>query len=1500
MPSFPSIPSHSQIPDSCFATHDDFVNGENVTSLSDSDSNDSEVFSSSSLEVATPSPSSAFPASLPKRGIVTWNTRSLNFSSHYASRERTDKRRNIRRLTTDFDVCCFQDTKLPRSHTTALDGYVENGCKSFYSNYNSKKAGVATTVSPEVLNTFDIDRALLPEVLQGKALLLHFRHRLNSSVFSVLNVYLSADSHAARHKEIKALLSSVPPSPHLIVTGDFNFVEHVSKDTASGLDHYLLPGTFKRDWLLFKNTHNLREIHQNTHTFFDPGSLNSSRLDRFYTSLSPVDWEATHPVAFPTYVPHSVLTSGPRSPPKPPPSDHIPLGMRHAPPPTDPHKSPSIPLWVTEHPDFLPIFESLWFQRAYRYKEASSFSIVALYKETLFDASARVFSLVKKRKAAYASKLHELCTVVKALRLANLPEDNKLRIKFFRTHPDFDLLSARERANKLLSGAEAQPKQGKGVRHAHNVIKRMKLYFPSTRKRLHALRTTLADTPTSDPNAMAEIAHAYWRVLWSPRSPDEDYIEPASFYGSFRKHIPAALLPVIPCITDILRVIASTGNSCAGPDGIPFAAYRVTAAHAAPVLLLVIKDLAAGILPPEGFNDGLLFLLPKTGTLLPSDTRPISVTNADNRIIAQTIVEAITPAMVSTLHPSQKGFLKDRTFEDHIRELNELFYDSVENRVPSNFHILFMDTAKAFDSIDHGFILEAVARAGLPNWVVSLVQGLLTRCRVTPAFRGASPRWINIHRGVKQGCPLSPILFVICYDILLENIASLGTVSPYACADDLALGTRNFYSLWEPMRLVDRFRHASGLGINKSKTCIISARASSIREYIPTCPWNEVKNPAKAKYLGVIFGKRVSTKEIFAKPLEKLLDRATLLHSSLRRMPHWKRVLAFNVFIVTLFSYLFKFFALPYTPLAADLSDAEGQVRAAAMRLIVKYAGKAYPYPYLTSHLSFVGPGPPIRDTWAWSTAILADQADLTEWHDRTTVPDMAATEVPTMSMSSHAHNAGADLALLVISKRGSFDSTAYDHDDPSKRRGLIYRELAELGWGPIRDADLRHKLQTKWKLGDETLIPALHDNYSSLSLPSLYFARSVTFNILMNAVHTDKRAASIPCSGNSATRSPEVHACYFCGGGQDSVEHIYGSCPVIQRARNLFPALVARIAPTPVKAHSRKSSDQVLQSEPPVVDLTRDSPWVPRSPTFRNIRITPFTPPSLSPEVLGAESFLATSLLAFPSHYPCCSELHRKQAVIAIAIFNATVRTERREHFSPLASPPPLDTAANRLAEMAACDFLVYRRSLSTKSGTNSALGSAGKRTVAQQQAAREHATLLLSRVNKHSIVAFTDGSANPNPGPCGAGAHLYANNGDWSTEAWASLGTGTNNLGELWAVGMALEMTLRRLLSHPGIYKTLYLFTDSAFVIGCLEKGWNTSIAPAVLLAVRSLRGRVRNLVPVSLQWVPAHVGLDENEHADMLAGMGSKSSAEGRLNVNPKDPSSFTPVAHLSDPP
>ena len=67
-----------------------------------------------------------------------------------------------------------------------------------------------------------------------------------------------------------------------------------------------------------------------------------------------------------------------------------------------------------------------------------------------------------------------------------------------------------------------------------------------------------------------------------------------------------------------------------------------------------------------------------------------------------------------------------------------------------------------------------------------------------PAIRGSPDICIDIARGVKQGCPLSPLPFVICYDVLIQqidDIDDIDSISPHACADDLAIAATRLFEL---------------------------------------------------------------------------------------------------------------------------------------------------------------------------------------------------------------------------------------------------------------------------------------------------------------------------------------------------------------------------------------------------------------------------------------------------------------------------------------------------------------------------------------------------------------------------------------------------------------------------------------------------------------------------------------------------------------------------------
>ena len=82
--------------------------------------------------------------------------------------------------------------------------------------------------------------------------------------------------------------------------------------------------------------------------------------------------------------------------------------------------------------------------------------------------------------------------------------------------------------------------------------------------------------------------------------------------------------------------------------------------------------------------------------------------------------------------------------------------------------VLDADIRGFFDSIDHDFILAVLEQIDMPAWIMNVVGALLTDVSVRLAI------W-------KQGCPLSPLLFVLCYDLICSMLA------PFGMADDLAV-----------------------------------------------------------------------------------------------------------------------------------------------------------------------------------------------------------------------------------------------------------------------------------------------------------------------------------------------------------------------------------------------------------------------------------------------------------------------------------------------------------------------------------------------------------------------------------------------------------------------------------------------------------------------------------------------------------------------------------------
>ena len=181
---------------------------------------------------------------------------------------------------------------------------------------------------------------------------------------------------------------------------------------------------------------------------------------------------------------------------------------------------------------------------------------------------------------------------------------------------------------------------------------------------------------------MGDIIQGFYEELWREdpglrgTKETEDYINDAPV-------VPAHLLPVVPSVDDIHDIINKTNDSAAGPDGIPFSIYRAFLdqyPEFAATIHGMLVCMAEGTLPPIGFNAARLFLLPKKVGGLIDDTRCISVTNSDNRIIATAVADSMAPAIGGVIHNDQVGFTPKRNSKGHIKGLTNDFYEAAARK----------------------------------------------------------------------------------------------------------------------------------------------------------------------------------------------------------------------------------------------------------------------------------------------------------------------------------------------------------------------------------------------------------------------------------------------------------------------------------------------------------------------------------------------------------------------------------------------------------------------------------------------------------------------------------------------------------------------------------------------------------------------------------------------------------------------------------------------------
>ena len=138
--------------------------------------------------------------------------------------------------------------------------------------------------------------------------------------------------------------------------------------------------------------------------------------------------------------------------------------------------------------------------------------------------------------------------------------------------------------------------------------------------------------------------------------------------------------------------------------------------------------------------------------------------NCDYKIAAKSVANRIKRALPSVIDSDQRGFQKNKFVGENITLLNSILsYTDIEN-IPGL--LLFIDFEKAFDTLEWSFIEKTLKYYNFGDSLVLWIKLFYTDISSSIQNNGWSSNFVNLDRGVCQGCPLCPYLFILCAEIL--------------------------------------------------------------------------------------------------------------------------------------------------------------------------------------------------------------------------------------------------------------------------------------------------------------------------------------------------------------------------------------------------------------------------------------------------------------------------------------------------------------------------------------------------------------------------------------------------------------------------------------------------------------------------------------------------------------------------------------------------------------
>lgn len=475
-------------------------------------------------------------------------------------------------------------------------------------------------------------------------------------------------------------------------------------------------------------------------------------------------------------------------------------------------------------------------------------------RETAIRRSKDIKKDTNKKEKAIMDNLNVL------LNKENLSEDEKVK-----------LMQLQSEIDKLYVDAAKGAFIRSRARWLENGEKNTSYFFALEKrnfKRNNISSLQINNYISTNPKEIAEHAQSFYKELYTSK------FEPLScdeFLDKVKEYIPTISdefksnceKPLLNCeVVEALKRM-KTGKS-PGIDGLTTEFYLCFWDIIDPLMEMYRECIDKEEMSTT-MKQGIISLIPKPNKdpLSIENWRLITLLNVDYKLFALVFAKRLKSNLAEIINETQTGFMANRHISNNIRLVLDLL--DYSEYVESQAIIVFLDFYKAFDTVEHPFIYKALNLFGFGGKFISVVKMLYKDINSNLMIYPNTSNRFPVNRSVRQGCPISPFLFLIVVELLSLQVLNSPSIQGLSIfqkeiriiqlADDTALFLRDKNQIGPALRLINAFSRASGLQLNIRK-CEILSLFDTDDEHFYNIPVKKT-----VKYLGIDVTKDMLTRQ---------------------------------------------------------------------------------------------------------------------------------------------------------------------------------------------------------------------------------------------------------------------------------------------------------------------------------------------------------------------------------------------------------------------------------------------------------------------------------------------------------------------------------------------------------------------------------------------------------------------------------------------------------------